>query len=97
MKFGCSAWIFVLLSVIVCLSAVGCSEEHVHTEAVDAAVAATCTESGKTEGKHCSVCGEILVAQTEVAALGHTEAVDAAVAATCTESGKTEGIGRAHV
>ena len=91
MKFGCSAWIFVLLSVIVCLSAVGCSEEHVHTEAVDAAVAATCTESGKTEGKHCSVCNEVLVAQEDVAALGHTEAVDAAIAATCTAVGKTEG------
>ena len=62
-----------------------------HTEVVDAAVAATCTEKGKTEGKHCSVCNEVLVAQEEVAALGHTEVVDAAVAATCTEKGKTEG------
>ena len=62
-----------------------------HTEVVDAAVATTCTEAGKTEGKHCSVCNEVLVAQEEVAALGHTEVVDAAVAATCTTSGKTEG------
>ena len=62
-----------------------------HTEVVDAAVAATCTEAGKTEGKHCSVCNEVLVAQEEVAALGHTEVVDAAVDATCTEAGKTEG------
>ena len=62
-----------------------------HTEAVDAAVAATCTENGKTEGKHCSVCNTVLVAQTEVPATGHTEVVDAAVAATCTENGKTEG------
>ena len=42
-----------------------------HTEVVDAAVAATCTEAGKTEGKHCSVCNAVLVAQEEVAALGH--------------------------
>ena len=42
-----------------------------HTEVVDAAVAATCTEAGKTEGKHCSVCNAILVAQEEIAALGH--------------------------
>lgn len=43
-----------------------------HTEAVDAAVAATCTETGKTEGKHCSVCNEILIAQETVSATGHT-------------------------
>ena len=42
-----------------------------HTEVVDAAVEATCTEAGKTEGKHCSVCNEVLVAQESVAALGH--------------------------
>ena len=42
-----------------------------HTEVVDAAVAATCTSAGKTAGKHCSVCNEVLVAQEEVPALGH--------------------------
>ena len=42
-----------------------------HTEVVDEAVAATCTTAGKTEGKHCSVCNEVLVAQKTVAALGH--------------------------
>ncbi len=62
-----------------------------HTEVVDAAIAATCTIAGKTEGKHCSVCNETLVAQQEVAATGHNEVVDAAVAATCTTAGKTEG------
>ena len=66
-------------------------QNHKHTEVVDAAVEATCTTSGKTEGKHCSVCNEILVAQTEVPAAGHKEVVDAAVAATCTTPGKTEG------
>ena len=62
-----------------------------HTEVVDAAVAATCTEAGLTEGKHCSVCKTVLVAQETVKAKGHTEVVDAAVAATCTKTGLTEG------
>ena len=43
-----------------------------HTEVVDAAVAPTCTATGLTEGKHCSVCGEVLVAQNVVAATGHS-------------------------
>ena len=47
--------------------------------------------SGKTEGKHCPACNEVLIAQETVAALGHTEVTDAAVAPTCTVSGKTEG------
>ena len=62
-----------------------------HTEVIDNAVAATCTTTGKTQGKHCSVCNTVLVAQTTVAAKGHTEVIDNAVAATCTTSGKTQG------
>lgn len=42
-----------------------------HDMVTDAAVPATCTEKGLTEGSHCSRCDE-KVAQTEVAALGHT-------------------------
>lgn len=64
---------------------------HVHTEATDAAVAADCTNTGLTEGKHCSTCGEVLVTQTVVDALGHTEVIDAATDANCTGEGKTEG------
>ncbi len=62
-----------------------------HTEEVDEAKAATCTEDGLTEGKHCSVCGEVTQAQETVPATGHTEEIDAAVDPTCTETGLTEG------
>ena len=65
-----------------------------HVEVTDAAVAATCTTPGKTEGKHCSVCGTVLVAQTEVPALGHDFSVapeatdeDHYMAPTCTGEG----------
>ena len=62
-----------------------------HTEVVDAAVNATCTADGKTEGKHCSACDTVITAQTKIPAKGHTEKIVPAKAATCTESGLTEG------
>ena len=61
-----------------------------HAEAVKSAVAPTCTETGLTEGKHCSVCNEVLAEQTVVEALGHAEVVTPAVAPTCTGTGLTE-------
>ena len=42
-----------------------------HTDVIDVAVSPTCTETGLTEGKHCSVCGEVLVAQETVDTLDH--------------------------
>ena len=62
-----------------------------HTEVTDAAVAPTCTNTGLTEGKHCSVCNTVTVAQQSLAALGHVEVVDAAVTPTCTNTGLTKG------
>ena len=62
-----------------------------HTEIVYSAVEPTCTATGLTEGKKCSACGEITLAQEIISALGHTPIIDAAVEPTCTESGLTEG------
>ena len=42
-----------------------------HTEVIDPVKEATCTTTGLTEGKHCSVCNEVFVAQAETSALGH--------------------------
>ena len=61
-----------------------------HDMVVDDAVAPNCTDSGLTEGSHCSRC-DYKVAQEVIPALGHDTVVDAAVAPTCTESGLTEG------
>ena len=62
-----------------------------HTEVVDKAVEPTCTKTGLTEGRHCSVCSAVLVEQKVVPAKGHTEVIDKAVEPTCTETGLTEG------
>ena len=62
-----------------------------HTEVVDKAVEPTCTETGLTEGSHCSVCDKVLVHQRTIPALGHTIFADKAVEPTCTEPGLTEG------
>ncbi len=42
-----------------------------HVAVIDEEVKATCTQDGLTQGLHCSVCGEIMVAQTIVKSSGH--------------------------
>ena len=61
-----------------------------HVEVTDNAVAPTCTEKGLTEGTHCSKCGKILQAQTEIPALGHDLEHHGKKDATCTEPGWKE-------
>ncbi len=44
---------------------------NTHSEAIDAAVEPTCDNTGLTEGKHCSECGNVIVEQTVIPATGH--------------------------
>ena len=43
-----------------------------HTEVIDDKVEPTCTETGLTEGCHCSVCNHVIVAQDTIPVLGHS-------------------------
>ena len=51
----------------------------------------TCTATGLTEGSYCSVCEEILVAQTVLAPKGHTGQILPGTAPTCLASGLSDG------
>ena len=61
-----------------------------HIEVIDPAVAPTCNEPGLTEGKHCSVCNEVLVAQIVVDALGHNFVGNTCTA--CDEKTESSGL-----
>ena len=59
-----------------------------HTAVVVPAKAATCTETGLTEGKECKICGATLVEQKEIPALDHDwDDWKVTKEATCTETG----------
>ena len=80
---GASANVYELLTPNAC--------RHENTVAIPA-VPATCTETGLTEGTKCADCGEILVAQEVVPALGHTEVTVPGTPATFDEAGTTDGV-----
>ena len=62
-----------------------------HTPKTIPGKAATCTETGLTEGSKCSVCGEIISAQQEIPMIPHDLIKVEGKAPTCTEPGLSDG------
>ena len=63
-----------------------------HDEVTDPGRAATCTETGLTDGKHCARCDAVLTEQNEIPALGHDVPTGTVrKAASCTEEGEMLG------
>lgn len=60
-----------------------------HEIVVDKAVAATCTKTGLTEGKHCSRCGQVLVAQEKIDEAKHSYDKGVVTRPTCSSEGYT--------
>ena len=58
-----------------------------HTEVFVPGKAATCTESGLTDGLSCAVCNIVIKNQEVIPAQGHAETILYGSGATCTESG----------
>ncbi len=64
-----------------------------HSAVTDEATSATCTKSGLTKGSHCAACGEVLLQQKTISALGHIvdEETITETSATCTSKGTKMG------
>ncbi len=60
-----------------------------HKEEVIAGKDATCTETGLTEGKHCSVCDEVFTAQEVILKKDHAPVIVGKIDATCEKAGYT--------
>lgn len=58
------------ISTSICVTVL--KEAHEHTEIIRPAIPPICTENGLTEGRECSTCGEVLVAQNIIPATGHS-------------------------
>lgn len=46
-------------------------EPNGHNEIIDEAIEPTCSQEGKTEGSHCSICNEIIIKQNVIPHLDH--------------------------
>lgn len=66
-------------------------EKLPHTVFDIEAVESTCSTTGLTAGKKCSVCGEITIEQQTTPKKSHKEVIDLAVESTEKENGLTEG------
>ena len=64
---------------------------HEETETIPG-TAPTCTKPGLSDGEKCALCGEIVVAQEEIPALGHTEVIIPGTPATFDHEGTSDGI-----
>lgn len=62
-----------------------------HNEITVLGYEATCTETGLTDGRKCSRCGKITVAQQEIALAEHETETIEGFAATCTDTGVSDG------
>ena len=79
--------------ILVCKFCGESSKEEIpatgHTIVIDPALEATCVQPGKTEGSHCSICGEVILEQKSVPALGHMwDEGTITKEPTCTENGE---------
>ena len=62
-----------------------------HTIVTDRGYKATCSSTGLTDGKHCSVCNLVITEQKVINMKPHTPVTDEAVEPDCTSTGLTKG------
>lgn len=82
----------IIILCIGCSFLMSCNEKHQHELVEDKEVLPTCETAGLTKGKHCVECGEVIVPQSKVDALGHQwMSASCDVAKTCAICGKISG------